>query len=86
MELEMKALHHNSTWELVPLLHPKKTVGCKWVYTVKFNPDGFVERLKARLLAKSYTQTYGINYDEMFSLVAKISSIRILISLAANLD
>ena len=62
----MKALHHNSMWELVQLLHAKKMVSCKWVYTVKFNPDGFVEWLKARLLAKGYTQTYGINYDETF--------------------
>jgi hypothetical protein len=55
MELEMKALHENGTWELVPLPPSRKTVSCKWVYTVKFNPNGSVERLKARLVAKSYT-------------------------------
>ena len=43
MELEMKALHHNGTWELVPLPPNKKTVGCEWVYTVKFHPDGSIE-------------------------------------------
>jgi hypothetical protein len=54
MELEMKALY-------------KKTVSCKWVYTVKLNPDVSFERLKARLVAKGNTQTYGIDYNETFS-------------------
>jgi hypothetical protein len=86
MELEIKDLRQNGTWELVPLLPAKKTVGCKWVHTVKFNPNGSIEQLKARLVAKGYVQTYGIDFDETFSLVAKISSICILISLAANLN
>lgn len=86
MELEMTAIQQNGTWDLVPLSVDKHVSGSKWVYTVKFHPDGFIDRLKAWLVAKGYIHTHGIEYDETFSPVAKISSIPILISFAANLD
>jgi Reverse transcriptase (RNA-dependent DNA polymerase) len=62
----------------------KKTIGCKWVFTVKQNPEDRVERYKARMVAKWYSQTYGIDYDESFAPVAKMSTVRTLVSLAAN--
>ena len=68
----------------MPLPAGKRAVGCKWVYTVKQTPEEKVDRYKARLVAKGYSQTYGIYYDETFAPVAKINTVRTLVSCAAN--
>lgn len=73
----MNALRKNGIWEVIDLLREKKIVGCKWMFIVKCKADGSIERYKARLVVKGFTQTYGIDYQETFAPVVKINSIRI---------
>ena len=80
----MEALTFRETWELVSAPTNVVIVGCRWIFTLKYRPNGFVDKYKARLLAKGLT--YGIDYFETFSPVARINSIRILFSIAANLS
>jgi hypothetical protein len=83
MDEEMAALDANATWELVALPKDNKAIGCKWVYKVKHNANGSVSRYKTRLVAKGYAQTYGIDYEETYSLVAKMITIRAIIAIVA---
>lgn len=64
MREEMNALERNEMWGVVDLPKGKKTVGCKWVFALKYKADGSLERYKARLVTKGYTQTYGVDYQD----------------------
>ncbi|KAH9781043.1 retrovirus-related pol polyprotein from transposon RE2 [Citrus sinensis] len=76
-----KNLKNNETWTLVPAESATKIVGNKWVFRVKYNPDGSVPKYKARLVAKGFHQTYGVDFFETFSPVVKPCTIRIILSL-----
>ncbi|RDX67605.1 hypothetical protein CR513_53499, partial [Mucuna pruriens] len=84
MKEEMEVLEKNLTWEIVDRPKDKRPVGCRWIYTMKCKSDGTLERYKVRLVAKGYTQTYGIDYEETFVPIAKMNTVRVIISLAAH--
>ncbi|GJR91241.1 retrovirus-related pol polyprotein from transposon TNT 1-94 [Tanacetum coccineum] len=86
MQEEIKALHKNKTWELVPLPGGRKPIGNKWVYKIKRNGDDQVERYRARLVVKGYAQKEGIDFNEIFSPVVRMTTIRVVLAMCATYD
>eukprot|EP00253_Pinus_taeda_P027007 PITA_27007 len=83
---EIASLHKKEAWDLVELPAGRKPIGSKWVFKKKTNAEGKGEKYKARLGAKGYSQVSGIDFGDIFSPVAKVTSIRLLLSVAAAFD
>jgi hypothetical protein len=86
MDEEMTSLDKNEAWDLVEFPTRIKPIGSKWVFKKKLNAEGKVEKHKAWLVAKGYSQVEGIDFGEFFSLVSKLTSIRFMLSDVAAFD
>ncbi len=86
MQEEYASLMTNGTWELVPLLKDRKSVGCKWVFRTKKDASGHIVRHKAKLVAKGYSQVEGVDFNETFAPVAKFTTIRCMLAIGSAMD
>ncbi|KAJ8499784.1 hypothetical protein OPV22_010336 [Ensete ventricosum] len=86
MNSKMDSMYSNKIWNLVDAPKGIVPIGCKWIFKKKIRVDGKVETYKAKLVAKEYRQRQGLDYDETFSPIAMLKSIRIILAIAAHYD
>ena len=86
IENEYDSLIQNKTWDLVDVPADKNIIGCKWVFKVKRNGDGSINRYKAQFVVRGYSQEAGVDYDEIYAPVARYNSIQTVLAIANALD
>lgn len=83
-EDEIKSIVKNKTWDLIDLPEGAKAIGLKWIFKIKRNSDGSINKYKSILVAKGYIQRHGIDFEEVFAPVSRTKTIRFIIGLAAS--
>ena len=86
MHEEYQLIMKNDVWDVVPRPEGKSVVTSKWIYKIKHTSDGSIEKYKARFEARGFSQKEGINYEDSFAPVARDTSIRAIMALAAKLE
>ena len=80
------AIHKNQTWKVMLLPHGKKAIGNKWVYKIKRDSNDKVERYHARLVVKGYAPKVGVDFNEIFSPIVRLTSIRVVLAMCVIFD
>lgn len=84
MNADSQALEQTHTWELTSILSGKTAVGCRWIYKLKNHANGSIGCYKARFVAKGFTQEYSMDYEETFALIARITTICLVLLVASS--
>ncbi|KAK1423780.1 hypothetical protein QVD17_19088 [Tagetes erecta] len=84
MKKEIQALEQNKTWTLETLPEGKRAIDSKWMYKIKYKPNGEIERFKARFFTRGFAQTEGVDFHDTFAPLAKLVTVRTLITVATK--
>lgn len=86
MKKELIMIEKNQTWKLVKRLADRKVIGVKWVFRIKLNAYGSINKHKARLVVKGYAQIFGVDFFDAFAPIARLETIRLLLAIAVQKD